>query len=230
MLCPIFAIIYYSLYSYFDTTKAKVFQHDGAIWGPKDFFRSVPELIHDDKWLETEYQALCVNRNKLVNDKLGRQGDLSTAAALVDLLCDWWRGSEDGRIYSVAIWNQDSAYNLPDDLVITLPLIFDPKGFWAVVKDFDMDEWKRSRIMEICKVKIKTLNLNLLKIFPEIFYIFRSYEKSSTQHQNQELQRWFMRRLKKMRKLKRKRKRTNQLKRKNQAESKLMVIAENFSE
>ncbi|CAD5111012.1 DgyrCDS364 [Dimorphilus gyrociliatus] len=136
---------------YIDTTKAKVFRHDGAIWGPNDFFRSVPELVHDDKWLETDYQTLCSDRNRLVNDKLGRQGDLSVSAALVDLLCDWWRGSADGRIYSVAVWNKDSAYNLPDDLVITLPLIFDPKGLWSIVKDFNMDELKRTKILDICK-------------------------------------------------------------------------------
>lgn len=40
---------------YVDVKQAKVHNYEGAIVGPEWFSLPVPEMVHDDKWLETEY-------------------------------------------------------------------------------------------------------------------------------------------------------------------------------
>lgn len=42
-------------YHAIDTTRARLYDYDGAIWGARPFSVSLEEMVHDDEWLNNEF-------------------------------------------------------------------------------------------------------------------------------------------------------------------------------
>ena len=51
---------------YIDVKRAKVHKYEGAIVGPDWFSLPVPEMVHDDKWLETEFLDKLSGKTKYI--------------------------------------------------------------------------------------------------------------------------------------------------------------------
>ncbi|XP_002740667.1 putative malate dehydrogenase 1B [Saccoglossus kowalevskii] len=150
--------------TYTDVTRSRVHGYDGAIWGPPTFNRPVMEMVHDNKWLETEFLDLVKARKETVEGTLGHNTSMSNAAAITTLLHDWWNGSPPGRIYSLGVVSDGWYYDLPEGIVFSLPVKFQ-KGIWEVVQDLELDENVKSKLQEISLELKKELHV----MFPPPF-------------------------------------------------------------
>lgn len=140
----------------FDISMSKVKGYDGAIWSPhiETFSRSVMELLYDEKWIGIEF----LNEIKLHNDALQESHNLfpslSTAAAIVDFLKDWWKCSTK-QIISLGIVS-DGSYNVPEGVIYSFPVHFD-NGFWKISSGLDINDEISFRIKQIGEnLKTKT--------------------------------------------------------------------------
>ncbi|XP_077993470.1 putative malate dehydrogenase 1B [Glandiceps talaboti] len=149
--------------TYTDVKRACVHGYDGAIWGPPFYSRPVIEMVHDNKWLDTEYLELLQTHRESVETALGHVASCSAASAITTMLADWWKGSSQDRIYSLGVISE-GWYDLPDSLVYSLPVKFH-KGTWEVVQDLDLHDNVKTNLQEIAK----ELQKELYVIFPPPF-------------------------------------------------------------
>ncbi|XP_022100503.1 putative malate dehydrogenase 1B [Acanthaster planci] len=124
--------------TYTDLKHARVHGCEGAIWGPPFYSRPIGEMVHDDKWLQTEYLTGLKSYKETLEGALQHQGAFSVAHSVVSLLTDWWKGSEGDRLYSVGVLSE-GWYDLPEDIVFSLPVKFQ-KGTWEVAQDIDVSD------------------------------------------------------------------------------------------
>ncbi len=92
--------------NYVDTSKSRVHGYDGAIWGPPSFSLSAIEMVHDNKWLTTEFEELLANRKKEIRSAQNGVSSASQAAAVVTMMNHWWNGSPQGQIFSLGVSSQ----------------------------------------------------------------------------------------------------------------------------
>ncbi|XP_038058245.1 putative malate dehydrogenase 1B [Patiria miniata] len=124
--------------TYTDLKNAKVHGCEGAIWGPPFYSRPIGEMVHDDKWLQTEYVAGLKTYKETLEGALQHPATFSVAHSIVSLLTDWWNGSEGDTLYSVGVLSE-GWYDLPEDIVFSLPVKFQ-KGTWEVAQDIHISE------------------------------------------------------------------------------------------
>ncbi|XP_070535928.1 putative malate dehydrogenase 1B [Ptychodera flava] len=149
--------------TYTDVSRARVHGYDGAIWGPPFYSRPIIDMVHDNKWLETEYLESLKTHQESIEGALGHTSSMSAAAALTTILTDWWNGSAEGRIYSLGVVCE-GWYDLPDSLVYALPVKFQ-KGTWEVLQDLDLEDTVKIKLQEIGR----ELQKELYVMFPPPF-------------------------------------------------------------
>ena len=130
-----------------DARNARVDGYDGAIWGPHipGFTRSTPEMVHDDKWLAGEFIETLKRSPENVKGE-GTVPVLSGSSAVLSQLRDWWQGTG-SDIYSLGVFSE-GWYNLPEDIVVSLPVKFE-SGSWKVVTDIQLDDSLKTQIQNI---------------------------------------------------------------------------------
>lgn len=130
-----------------DATRSRVDGYDGAIWGPHvpGFTRSVPEMVHDNKWLGGEFiQSLTTN------DESVKSAMLMSAAVLTQLR-DWWNGTTTSDIWSLGVISE-GWYNVPEGIVFSFPVKFSD-GQWTIVEGLvDTNEALKTAIEGLAKV------------------------------------------------------------------------------
>ncbi|KAK6970038.1 malate dehydrogenase 1B [Biomphalaria glabrata] len=117
-----------------DVSKCQVHGYDGAITGPSWYSVNAIEMLHDNKWLSSEFPALVSARHLKVSRVMGRSTSLSTANSISTLLKLWFRGSPHGQIFSLAVYSE-GWYGVPEGIFFSFPVTMDPKGYWHVVQD-----------------------------------------------------------------------------------------------
>ncbi|KAK0067610.1 malate dehydrogenase 1B [Biomphalaria pfeifferi] len=117
-----------------DVSKCQVHGYDGAITGPSWYSVNAIEMLHDNKWLSSEFPALVSARHLKVSRIMGRSTSLSTANSISTLLKLWFRGSPHGQIFSLAVYSE-GWYGVPEGMFFSFPVTMDPKGYWHVVQD-----------------------------------------------------------------------------------------------
>jgi malate dehydrogenase len=106
---------------------------------------SVAKLINDKVWLETDFITTIQQRGKTVIDKRGASSAASAAEAIVNAVHDWILGSE-GRMISMGVYVVNSIYNIPTDLVVSVPVVTYRGGGYDIVKDLSLDEFSKTKI------------------------------------------------------------------------------------
>ncbi|XP_071941597.1 putative malate dehydrogenase 1B [Antedon mediterranea] len=132
-----------------DVNKASVHQYDGAIVGPDWYSRPVKEMVHDDKWLSTEFFDSIKNHESTLTKTIGHCAMLSAASAVIGVLRDWWNGSENGTMLSLGVFSE-GWYDLPSDIIFSLPVKFH-KGSYEVVQDLDINDDDKRTLESIAK-------------------------------------------------------------------------------
>ena len=93
--------------THIDVEIARVHGYEGAIWGPPTYSRPVREVVHDDKWLETEYLEDLKKHEGTVEECMKHRACCSMAHSAVSLLTDWWNGSsKGGAVYSLGVFSE----------------------------------------------------------------------------------------------------------------------------
>lgn len=133
--------------THFDISQARVYKYEGAIWGPPSFSRPVTEVVHDEKWLQTEYPQLLQNHPDALATMLNHKVAMSEAHALTSILTHWYNGSPDKEIFSLGVYS-DGWYDLPVDIFFSLPVKFQ-KGAWEVVQDRQVTTEIRAQLDQI---------------------------------------------------------------------------------
>lgn len=101
-----------------DVSKGKIYDYDGAIWGPHPFSVSLKDMVHDDSWLETKFTALVDERLSVIEASLGHPAAMAAGDGIASLLKQWWLGSNTGEMHSLAVASQGRLTKL---LVYDLP-------------------------------------------------------------------------------------------------------------
>ncbi|XP_033625403.1 putative malate dehydrogenase 1B [Asterias rubens] len=136
-----------------DLKKAKVRGCDGAIWGPPFYSRPVGEMVHDDKWLQTEYLEGLKTYKETIEGALKHRAAFSEAHSIISLLTDWWNGSKGDNLYSLGVLSE-GWYDLPEGIVFSLPVKFQ-KGNWEVAQDINISEDVHKTLKSIAEELIK---------------------------------------------------------------------------
>ena len=89
--------------TFLDIRNSKVHGYDGAIYGPPSFSVSVSEMVHDAKWLDTEFLDLVKKRGGALATAMKHTPSISQAAACNTLLSHWINGSPNGQVFSLAV-------------------------------------------------------------------------------------------------------------------------------
>lgn len=132
-----------------DPRNSRVHGYDGAIWGPHvpGFTRSVPEMVHDDKWLTGEFlETLKKPMDNVKNP--GAIPALSGSSSVLSQLQDLWQGSS-SEIYSLGVFS-DGWYDLPQDIVFSVPVKF-RQGCWNIIDDIPLDEAIKTQLQAIAE-------------------------------------------------------------------------------
>ncbi|ELT90762.1 hypothetical protein CAPTEDRAFT_150393 [Capitella teleta] len=133
-----------------DIEGARVHGYDGAIWGPPSFSIPVQEMIHDKKWLETEFYEVVAKHKVSVETMLNHPKSMSQGAAVATLLNHWWTGSPEGHVFSLGILSE-GAFDIPEGLVFSCPVNFSCPGYWTVVQDSTLSPENQEKIRSIIK-------------------------------------------------------------------------------
>ncbi|XP_068446420.1 putative malate dehydrogenase 1B isoform X1 [Clinocottus analis] len=116
---------------YIDLQRAKVFNYNGAIKGPAFFSQDPQNIVQERKWLETDFQDLVRCQRAAVASKSCRAATMSAANGILAVLKAWngvWTPDE---VFSLGVLCPDD-YNLPDGIVLSLPVTF-TNGKWSAL-------------------------------------------------------------------------------------------------
>lgn len=96
---------------FLDLSRGRIFEHDGAIWGPRPFSVFLKEMVHDEEddvesWLDTKFTALVDERLDLEETRLRRSAAMLAGDGIAAFLRDWWNGTTTGDIHSLAVASQ----------------------------------------------------------------------------------------------------------------------------
>ncbi|XP_067438814.1 putative malate dehydrogenase 1B isoform X1 [Thunnus thynnus] len=116
---------------YIDLQRAKVFNYDGAIKGPPFFSQPVLQVFHDRKWLETEFQDFVRRQRAAVVSKTCQGAAMSAANGILTVLKAWNGTSTPDEVLSVGVLCSGH-YNLPDGIVLSVPVTF-TDGKWSTL-------------------------------------------------------------------------------------------------
>ncbi|KAM8904094.1 putative malate dehydrogenase 1B isoform 2-T2 [Spinachia spinachia] len=150
---------------YIDLQWTKVFNYDGAIKGPAFFSQPALKLLHERfsrtvdlysswdvypksrqpfpssrKWLEAEFQDLA--RCRRAASKSFRAASMSAADGILTVLTAWNCSSD--AVLSVGVLCQGD-YNLPDGIVLSLPVNF-TSGKWGVLSEAAIGDELKERL------------------------------------------------------------------------------------
>ncbi|XP_022624095.1 putative malate dehydrogenase 1B [Seriola dumerili] len=129
---------------YIDLQRAKVFNYDGAIKGPAFFSQSLLKIFHDRKWLETDLQDLVRCQRAAVASKTCQAAAMSAANGILTILKAWNGTCSPDKIFSLGVLCP-GYYNLPDGIVLSVPVTF-TEGKWSVLFDVTVGDELKERL------------------------------------------------------------------------------------
>lgn len=89
--------------THLDLSKGRVHGCEGAIWGPPSFSRPIKDMVHDDKWLHTEYLQTLKTHKEMLEGVLGHSAAVSEAHSVVATVTDWFSGDNNVDMYSMGV-------------------------------------------------------------------------------------------------------------------------------
>ncbi|XP_051284206.1 putative malate dehydrogenase 1B [Dicentrarchus labrax] len=129
---------------YIDLQRAKVFNYDGAIKGPAFFSQPIQKILHDRKWLQTDFQELVGCQRAAVASKSGRAAAMSLANGILAVLKAWNGICGPDEVFSVGVLCP-GFYGLPAGIVLSVPVTF-TDGKWSVLSDVTVGDELKERL------------------------------------------------------------------------------------
>ncbi|TNN51473.1 putative malate dehydrogenase 1B [Liparis tanakae] len=142
---------------YIDLQCATVFNYDGPIKGPAFFSQKVQHILHDRKWLETDFQDLVRGQRAAASSKSLRAAAMMTANGILAVLKAWDGTCSRDELFSMGVLCPGE-FDLPDGVVLSLPVTF-TGGKWSALLDLTVGEELRERLQlyanelkQVCQV------------------------------------------------------------------------------
>ncbi|TKS66338.1 putative malate dehydrogenase 1B [Collichthys lucidus] len=129
---------------YADLQKAKVFNYDGAIKGPAFFSQPVRKILHDRKWLETDFQDLVCRQRAAVASKSCQAAGMSVANGILTVLKAWNGICGPHEVFSMGVLCP-GFHDLPEGIVLSVPVSF-VDGKWSVRFDVPVEDELKERL------------------------------------------------------------------------------------
>ncbi|XP_029305331.1 putative malate dehydrogenase 1B [Cottoperca gobio] len=129
---------------YIDLQIAKVFNYDGAIKGPAFFSQPAKNILQERKWLETDFQDLVRRQRAAVASKSCRAAAMSLANGILAVLKAWNGICSPDEVFSMGVLCPGD-YNLPDGIVLSIPVTF-TDGKWSVLSDVTVGDELKERL------------------------------------------------------------------------------------
>ncbi|XP_047211012.1 putative malate dehydrogenase 1B [Girardinichthys multiradiatus] len=130
-----------------DLQRAKVFNYRGAIRGPDSFPQSVLQILHDRKWLETEFQQQVRLQRAVVVSKTGHAAAISATNGILRVLKAWHGAYGQDEVFSVGVLCT-GFFKLPNGIILSVPVTC-MDGKWSVLLDVTVDN-KLQEELKLC--------------------------------------------------------------------------------
>ncbi|XP_067844177.1 putative malate dehydrogenase 1B isoform X2 [Heptranchias perlo] len=115
---------------YIDLHRARVHRYESAIWGPPEFSRPVLEMLHDSKWIETEFLEAVHSHRSTIQAAVKHRLGISLASAILQVLDCWYYDSPPGEIMSLGVISKGD-FDIPSGLIFSVPVRF-CGGKWEI--------------------------------------------------------------------------------------------------
>ncbi|XP_078099583.1 putative malate dehydrogenase 1B [Sander vitreus] len=129
---------------YIDLQRAKVFNYDGAIKGPAFFSQPAKSILQGRKWLETDFQDLVRCQRAAVTSKTCRAAAMTVTNGMLAVLKAWNGICCPDEVFSMGVLCP-GYYNLPDGIVLSIPVTF-TDGRWSVLWDVTVGDELKERL------------------------------------------------------------------------------------
>jgi malate dehydrogenase len=106
--------------------------------------KNAVELINDQDWLENDFLPTTQKRGAAIIEARGSSSAASAAAATIDHVRDWVKGSEDGSWLSMAVVS-DGSYDVPEGIISSFPVTA-KDGNWEIVQGLEINDFSRGKI------------------------------------------------------------------------------------
>ncbi|XP_031148149.1 putative malate dehydrogenase 1B isoform X2 [Sander lucioperca] len=129
---------------YIDLQRAKVFNYDGAIKGPAFFSQPAKSILQGRKWLETDFQDLVRCQRAAVTSKTCQAAAMTVTNGMLAVLKAWNGVCSPDEVFSMGVLCP-GYYNLPDGIVLSIPVTF-TDGRWSVLCDVTVGDELKERL------------------------------------------------------------------------------------
>jgi malate dehydrogenase len=106
--------------------------------------RPAPEVVDDQKWLESDFIPTVQKRGAAVIEARGASSAKSAASAAVDHVHDWVLGTPQDDWVSMAVCS-DGSYDVEEGLISGFPCRCSGEE-WEIVQGLDLNDFSRGRI------------------------------------------------------------------------------------
>ncbi|MDX6261158.1 MAG: malate dehydrogenase [Kribbellaceae bacterium] len=106
--------------------------------------KSAVEVINDQDWIENDFLPTTQKRGAAIIEARGSSSAASAAAATIDHVRDWVKGSEEGSWLSMAVVS-DGSYDVPEGIISSFPVTA-KDGNWEIVQGLEINDFSRARI------------------------------------------------------------------------------------
>ncbi len=104
------------------------------------------DLIHDRKWLETEFVPQVQKRGAVVIAARGKSSAASAAHAAIDSMRSLIFPTKEGEWFSVGLCSDKNPYGIAEDLIFSFPCKSHGNGKVEIIKGLQMDAFLKEKI------------------------------------------------------------------------------------
>jgi malate dehydrogenase len=97
------------------------------------------------EWLAGDFDKTVRTRGKAIIDARGKSSAASAAFAAIDHIHDWFLGTGDNKVVSMAV-PSDGSYGIPEGLIYSFPCKITAPWKYEIVQGLAIDEFSQERI------------------------------------------------------------------------------------
>ena len=103
------------------------------------------KVVNDEAWLQGPFLKTVQERGKAIIDARGKSSAASAAQAAIDHIHDWFLGTGDNTVVSMAV-PSDGSYGIPEGLVYSFPCRVTGAWKYEIVQGLKIDAATQTRI------------------------------------------------------------------------------------
>lgn len=105
--------------------------------------KAVPEVIHDQKWLQNDFLKKVQQRGAEIINARGKSSAASAASACIDHV---QRLLTPDAVFSCCVYSDGSFYDIPKGLICSVPIRATGKGHYEIVRGVNLSPFAKEKI------------------------------------------------------------------------------------